>query len=258
MTKNKPRTIPQLVAHRGFMKSYPENTRLSILKAMDHGACFVEFDVQMTNDNKLVVIHDDTLERTSQSKGSVLEMDFSELITRRVGEPDRFGDLFTDEPIIELRTMMETISARHEVHAFVEIKVESLVHFGHNRVMTQIFSELENYRDRSTIISFDIKAVQIARQEEWSTGWVLHKYDNAHHQQSQQLQPDYLICNFKKISATQAPWPGSWQWMLYDISDVELALHYAKQGVELIETEDIGPMLEHPILRKRACSETTL
>jgi glycerophosphoryl diester phosphodiesterase len=41
--------------------------------------------------------------------------------------------------------------------------------------------------------------------------------------------------------------------MLYDISDPDLALQWADKGAELIETRDIGTMLQHPLLQQRRC-----
>ncbi len=57
--------IPHLVAHRGQTEQYPENTLVGLEAALKSGACYVEFDVQSTADNKFVVIHDVELERTT-------------------------------------------------------------------------------------------------------------------------------------------------------------------------------------------------
>ena len=51
------------IAHRGFKGKYPENTLLAFEKAIDVGADGVEFDVQLTKDGEVVIIHDETLDR---------------------------------------------------------------------------------------------------------------------------------------------------------------------------------------------------
>jgi glycerophosphoryl diester phosphodiesterase len=60
-----------------------------------------------------------------------------------------------------------------------------------------------------------------------------------------------MICNYRRID--NELWQGNWQWMLYDITDPELALQWAEKGADLIETGDIGGMLQHPVLKQRAC-----
>jgi len=53
----------QLVAHRGLQATYPENTALSVQKAIDAGALFVEVDIQLSLDKQPMVYHDISLER---------------------------------------------------------------------------------------------------------------------------------------------------------------------------------------------------
>jgi len=68
-----------IVAHRGFSAKYPENTLLAFRKAIDLGVDFIEIDVHETKDGELVVIHDHTLERTTDGKGYVKEKTFREI-----------------------------------------------------------------------------------------------------------------------------------------------------------------------------------
>jgi glycerophosphoryl diester phosphodiesterase len=59
------------VAHRGFSYVAPENTLAAFRKAIDAGFWGIETDIQLTSDNKWVVIHDTTIDRTSNSTGAV-------------------------------------------------------------------------------------------------------------------------------------------------------------------------------------------
>jgi len=52
-----------------------------------------------------------------------------------------------------------------------------------------------------------------------------------------QLNPDYLIANYQKVPEDADPWPGSWKWMVYDITDPELALHYASHNIPLMKLD---------------------
>ena len=57
-------TFTPLVGHRGNRYEYPENTLISFTKAIELGVDVIEFDVNITKDNELVVIHDNTIDRT--------------------------------------------------------------------------------------------------------------------------------------------------------------------------------------------------
>ena len=71
--------IPNLVAHRGLMETYPENTLIGLEAALQCGASYIEFDVQCSADGTLIVLHDDTLQRTCGVSGNVFEMSWEEL-----------------------------------------------------------------------------------------------------------------------------------------------------------------------------------
>lgn len=68
-----------LCAHRGAMDTHPENTLTAFRAAIDHGAHMIEFDVRLTKDNKLVLMHDETVDRTTDGQGNVEEMMFDEI-----------------------------------------------------------------------------------------------------------------------------------------------------------------------------------
>lgn len=71
MTKN--------FAHRGFSGKYPENTMLAFEKAIAEGVDGIELDVQLTKDGEVVIIHDETIDRTTNGKGYVVEYTYEEL-----------------------------------------------------------------------------------------------------------------------------------------------------------------------------------
>lgn len=66
-------------AHRGFKGKYPENTMLAFKKAIEAGADGIEFDVHLSKDGELVIIHDEFLDRTSDGEGLVSEKTLKEL-----------------------------------------------------------------------------------------------------------------------------------------------------------------------------------
>ncbi|GLQ52890.1 glycerophosphodiester phosphodiesterase family protein [Devosia nitrariae] len=72
---------PLIVAHRGEWAEMPENSIAAIEAARAAGAHMVEFDVQPCADGDLVVIHDETLDRTTNGAGPVAEMSFADIRT---------------------------------------------------------------------------------------------------------------------------------------------------------------------------------
>lgn len=66
-------------AHRGFKGKYPENTMLAFKKAIEAGADGIEFDVHLSKEGELVIIHDETLERTTDGEALVCEKTLEQL-----------------------------------------------------------------------------------------------------------------------------------------------------------------------------------
>ncbi len=84
------------IGHRGAMGHAPENTLLSFKKALELGAHCVEADVYYV-DHRLVVFHDDRLERTTNGSGYLLDHDFDYLRSLDAGDGERIptlGELF--------------------------------------------------------------------------------------------------------------------------------------------------------------------
>ncbi len=67
------------IAHRGASGTFPENTLSAFRAAIDAGAVMCELDVQLSRDGAVVVIHDETVDRTTDGKGEVAELTLEEL-----------------------------------------------------------------------------------------------------------------------------------------------------------------------------------
>lgn len=79
-----PRSIA-VIAHRGAHTAHPENTPAAYRAAIEMRADFVEVDVRVTRDGKLVIMHDSTVDRTTRGHGAVARMTWPEL--RALGVP---------------------------------------------------------------------------------------------------------------------------------------------------------------------------
>src|SRR3989338_4609079 len=73
-----------LAAHRGGAQLWPENSLLAFRNAIALGADFLEFDVHLSKDGEVVVIHDPALERTTTGAGAVSDRTLAELRTLRL------------------------------------------------------------------------------------------------------------------------------------------------------------------------------
>ena len=69
----------KVLGHRGCAGIEPENTMRAFKRAMDLGVDFIELDVRTSKDKKLVVIHDDKVDRTTNGNGYVRDLTFEEL-----------------------------------------------------------------------------------------------------------------------------------------------------------------------------------
>lgn len=76
----------KVVAHRGASAYAPENTMLAFEKSIEMGADYIELDVQMSKDKQLVVIHDQSLQRTAGENGDVNDYSAQELQLLDVGQ----------------------------------------------------------------------------------------------------------------------------------------------------------------------------
>ncbi|MEK6256926.1 MAG: glycerophosphodiester phosphodiesterase family protein [Chloroflexota bacterium] len=80
---------PQIIAHRGGPVYQPENTMAAFKQARNDGVDWLEFDVQMTKDGVLVVIHDEMVDRTTNGTGAVADFTFAEIQELDAGNGQR-------------------------------------------------------------------------------------------------------------------------------------------------------------------------
>lgn len=247
--------IPLLVAHRGYMQCYPENTWQSLEAALQAGACWVEFDIQLCADGSFILLHDDNFERTSGINKSPFNL-ASHDIQLSVHEPAKFADRHIGTPVATLADTLDKLSNYPSARAMVELKQESIDHWGLVHVMDRLLPALNEYRAQCCLISFNTEALRWCRSHSsLEIGWVLHDFDAGSRKVAAQLQPEFLICNYRKIPEAASLWTGASRWMLYDVTDPDAALDWARRGACLIETADIGKLLQHPVLGQRACSD---
>lgn len=95
----------ELIAHRGWSAKYPENTLVAFEKAFEAGASWIELDVTLSQDQVPVVIHDDTVDRTTQGSGAVVS--FTEAQLEKLGVPSLKSVLKLTEKFPKARVNIE-------------------------------------------------------------------------------------------------------------------------------------------------------
>ena len=96
-----------IIAHRGASSEAPENTLASINLAWEQNADIVEFDIHLTEDNEVVVIHDDTTKRTGDIDLEIKKTTYADLLRVDVGS--FFGPEFAGERIPTLAQVLATV-----------------------------------------------------------------------------------------------------------------------------------------------------
>jgi glycerophosphoryl diester phosphodiesterase len=101
---------PLVIAHRGASLLAPENTMAAFNLAVEVGAHAIELDAKLSRDGEVVVMHDSTLDRTTDGTGTVRSHNVMELRTLDAGS--HFGESFTDERIPILADVFDSLAGK--------------------------------------------------------------------------------------------------------------------------------------------------
>lgn len=250
------RIAPVFIAHRGYSLRYPENTLLSMTKAFENGACYVECDVQLTKDKVPVVLHDSNLKRLSGKTGTIEQLTAQELEQYSAGYPERFGEKYSNEKIATLDEFVQLIKQWPQRAAFVEIKRSSIRNFGLAVVLDHVLPLLRQVNQQVAVISFNEELVHhLKAQQEWSTGWITEEWSDDILQKASQMNPDFFFVDYECLPAGYSNFQSEdFQWVLYEIDDPEHAEQFVEKGVGFIETNDIKKMLAYEKFSGSGCS----
>ena len=110
----------QMVGHRGFSAVAPENTLASFRQAGEHGFWGAECDIQQTADGAWVIMHDNSVDRTTDGTGAVQEMSFAQIQALHIDAGNGL-DRFPDEKVPTLTEYLDLCKA-YGLHPVIEIK----------------------------------------------------------------------------------------------------------------------------------------
>ncbi|MBD8006193.1 glycerophosphodiester phosphodiesterase family protein [Bacillus norwichensis] len=114
---------PIVAAHRGVPSLAPENTMAGYQLAYDLGADQIETDLQLTKDGHLVIMHDTTVDRTTNGKGAVSSLTLEEI--RQLDAGIKFGEEFAGEKVPTFQEFLQAFKGK-DVILLVELKDEGI------------------------------------------------------------------------------------------------------------------------------------
>lgn len=234
-------TPDQLVAHRGYSSRHPDNSAESLGAALDAGARWVEFDVQMSRDGVPFLLHDANLRQAAGLNRLAADLEWS-AIRAANARPRRDGS--RRPGLVTLRDALGLVGAHPAACAFVELKRAAFVAHGVERVVAAVDPILAPWRGRVVVISFQANGLAALRAAGgWPIGWVFATWKGSMRRRAERLAPEWLFCDLAVIPDGDALWPGPWRWALYETSDPGQARSWLGRGAAAVETNAIGELL---------------
>ncbi|HLG26819.1 MAG TPA: glycerophosphodiester phosphodiesterase [Paenisporosarcina sp.] len=146
----------KIYAHRGASGTHPENTLAAFEEAARLAIHGVEFDVHVSKDGELVVIHDETIDRTSNGVGYVKDLTLSELRAYDFGS--WFNEDYARESIPTLEEVLK-IFQHTTHHVNIELKSDVFPYEGMGEKVLYLVEKM-GMADRVVISSFDHEAIR--------------------------------------------------------------------------------------------------
>lgn len=240
---------PPVIAHRGASLIAPENTLAAFRKAKELGANWVEFDVMLTADHNVVVIHDRELNRTTNGKGLVIDHRYSYLKTLDAGS--WFNPLFANEKIPLLEEVIELLYQLN-LSANIEIKAQ----IGHEEITVEkVLEVIKNYWPESLpqplISSFSLPILESVRAQspESLIGYLMHGWHEDWLSHCDRLGCKTINVNYKLLNADKVRLIKKTNRLLlaYTVNDKNVAQELCSWGVDAIFSDNLKELIGYPL-----------
>ncbi|GIO13637.1 putative glycerophosphoryl diester phosphodiesterase YhdW [Cohnella xylanilytica] len=188
------------VAHRGWSGGAPENTMAAFRLALTEPSVrWIELDVHLSKDEVPVVIHDSTLNRTTNGKGKVRDMTAEQL--SRLDAGSWFHPTYAGEPVPMLEQVLAFARGRCRLN--IELKEGAL---DGGLLVRRVAGLIRAYRmdDEIVLTSFDRRLIERAKESapNLRTGLITDKKPKGLVQRLQSMQASFLSIDHKQISAS--------------------------------------------------------
>jgi glycerophosphoryl diester phosphodiesterase len=234
---HRPRRTTAIIGHRGAPRSAPENTLAAFEDAIELGVDGIEFDVQMTGDNALVVIHDADVGRCTNGNGLVTELTAADL--RKLDAGTWLSPDFAGERIPLLPEALELMRGR--VLPLVEIKLRPGIDL--DCFVDRLLSTLDAVKMRYDVVlhGFDaaVATALFARDPQLHLGLTFDEtvdapsFVNGWHPHASLITPKLV-----KDAHRNGQWVCTWT-----VNDLAEAKRVIDAGVDGIMTDDPEAMM---------------
>ncbi|MGJ9459106.1 glycerophosphodiester phosphodiesterase [Oceanobacillus sp. CF4.6] len=197
----------KVYGHRGSMATFPENTLLGFHEAVKQGVDGVELDVQMTKDGEIVVIHDETLDRTTNGTGYIKDCTLAEIKKYSAGIKYSNFQLFDEKSWIseQVPTLQEVLELLipYDIELNIELK-KNMFHY--EGMEEKLLSLVEQYGNGRKVIysSFHLPSILRIKELDQNAGiaWLLdhhislpEDYIRTLHLEALHVSKDVLLTN---------------------------------------------------------------
>ncbi|HVI90970.1 MAG TPA: glycerophosphodiester phosphodiesterase [Dongiaceae bacterium] len=235
--------VPRVIGHRGAAEAAPENTLESFAEAKRQGAAWVEYDAKLTADNAVILLHDDTIDRTSNGTGLAAQKTLAELKALDAGSWHG-----TDWAGARIPTLAETMAKLDALGLGSNIEIKPCP--GRDReTACGIITELRRFwggrlpasGKLPLISSFAYESLLEAHEmaPELPLGLLLEDNPADWRQQAERIQAVSVHCWDRKLTAGWARdiKAAGFGLLVYTVNDVDLARRLFDWGVDAVFTD---------------------
>lgn len=168
--------LAKVIGHRGASGYAPENTLTAMTKAYQLGVKWVEFDVMLAGCGEPIIIHDESLERTTTGTGLVVNTRYDKISQLDCGS--WFAAEYQGEKVPTFRNLLLHLSA-HNLSMNVEIKpVPGYELETTQKTLESIKHHWPDMQNPPLISSFSIKVIELASTSPYPLGYVIDSWDS--------------------------------------------------------------------------------
>jgi len=232
---------PRIFAHRGGGTLAPENTLAAIRLGQSLGYAAHEFDVKLSLDDRALLMHDATLERTTNGSGRAADMPFEELA--RLDAGGWHSEAFRGERIPSFAEAAQVLLAKGTL-ADIEIKPTPGFDW---RTGTRVALEAQQLWSgapfKPLFTSFSFEALMAAKEAapEIARGWLIAQFTDADWRRLEELEAVSLNTDYRRfpVEMVERVKTAGYRVMLYTINDADIAARYLDAGVDAIFTDNL-------------------
>jgi glycerophosphoryl diester phosphodiesterase len=240
---NKAWPYPKIVAHRGGGKLAPENTLAGIDVGAKLGHKMIEFDVKLSQDGEIFLLHDDTLERTSNGWGVAGQLPWAKLVQLDVG--GWYSRHFADERL-PLLAQVAARCADYQMMANIEIKPTTGLEAETGRAVALAARDLWHTETPPLLSSFSYASLQAAKEAapELPRGLLLHEWHENWQEMTDALKCVSIHFNHRVLTEQRVARlkQAGLRILVYTVNSPGRARKLLKWGVDAICTDAIDTL----------------